>query len=123
MITDAQKQKIIQVDKDTNAFVVTKGGHEVFQISFYRSIIRKFFTTNYGYILHFQCRSSIKIEKGNVCLVSPNGVVKWWAERKRHDDCYVELNVTNDNVVGYDGTYNCSIDIKTGKILQREFIK
>jgi len=119
----SQECKIVQLDTETNAFVVTKNESELFRISFPKSIIRKFIPTMYGYILHFQCRSFINSEKGNVCMVLPNGDIRWWAERKRSDDCYVELNVNNEKVIGYDGSYNCYFDINTGKIQKREFIK
>ena len=123
MITNNHECQIVQVDVDTNAFVMTKDFKEVFRISFHNSIIRKFIQTTHGYILHFQCRSLVNREKGNVCLISYDGNISWWAKRKRPEDCYVELNVTDDSIIGYDGSYNCYIDINTGKIQKREFVK
>jgi hypothetical protein len=123
MIADNQECKIVQVDADTNAFVVMEDNKEVFIIYFSKSIIRKFISALHGYILLFQCRSAVKEKYGNICFVSRDGKILWWAERKRPDDCYVELNITNDLIIGYDGSYNCHIDINTGKIIKRELIK
>ena len=123
MIAEKKECKIIQTDTNTNAFVVEKDNRQIFRISFSNSIIRKFVPITEGFLLHFQCSSSIKNKFGNVCLVSHDGNILWWAERKRPDDCYVELNVINDKIIGYDGSYNCNIDIRTGKVRERDFVK
>jgi len=118
-----QTGEILQTHPGENAFVVQRSGHEVFRIAFSQSIIRRFYSSPVGYVLVFQCRSSISREKSNVCLVSPAGQVLWWAERRKSDDCYVEVRLEGDYVVGYDGSFDCWIGIRDGKVQKREFVK
>ena len=123
-MTDDERQcKIVDVEPGTNAFVVNLRGRELFRISFPMSVIASFLVTTAGYVLRFQCRSSIREEKGNVCLVSLDGDIVWWAERPRWHDCYVALRVVDDEIVAYDGTYDCYIDLSTGKVKRSEFVK
>jgi len=115
--------KIVELEDGSNAFVVQVDGVEQFRIHFPSSVIRNFFVVPLGYLLLFQCRSAILKEKGNLVLVSPAGEILWWAERLKSDDCYVEVKVQNDEVVAYDGTNECFLDITTGKIKQINFVK
>ena len=118
-----QTGEIIQTGPAKNAFVVRHSGHEVFRIAFPHSIVRRFYPSPLGYILVFQCRSSVSRENGNVCLVSPVGQIVWWAERRTSDDCYVEVRLDGNYIVGYDGSFDCWIDTRDGKVQRREFVK
>ncbi len=119
----AQTQEIVQTGPEENAFVVRQSGKEMFRIAFPQSIIRRFFTATVGYVLVFQCRSSVARDKGNVCLVSSSGQILWWAERRTFDDCYVEVRLEDDSLIGYDGSFECWIGLRDGKIKRREFVK
>lgn len=118
-----QIAKIVQIGSEENAFVIQQADSEVCRITFPQSIIRRFVTCSSGYVLLFQCRSSILREKGNLCLVSPEGQILWWAERRKSDDCYVEARVEDNYVIGYDGSFDCWIDICNGVVQKREFVK
>ncbi len=118
-----QIQEIVQTGPEENAFVVRQSGREMFRVAFPQSIIRRFFTASVGYVLVFQCRSSVARDKGNVCLVSSSGQVLWWAERRKSDDCYVEVRLEDDSLIGYDGSCDCWIDLRNGKVQRREFVK
>ena len=122
-IENQQFCEILDVLEDANAFVVYENSMEKFRISYPSSIIRKYFRLNDAYLLVFQCRSLIAKKKGNLLLVSKTGATLWWAERLRADDCYVEISVRGESIIAYDGTYNCHINISTGKIEQKDFVK
>ena len=117
--------EIRAVSDGTNAFVVSDAdaGQELFTVSFPGSIIHKYFQIESDYLLQFQCRSPVAKEKGNLLFISCDGLIKWWAERRRSDDCYVEVNIQDNRIIGYDGSYECVIDSATGRVLNREFRK
>jgi hypothetical protein len=117
------KCEIVQTGDAENAFVVRQDNSILFRIHFPKSIIRRFYETTDGYILVFQCRAAIVKEKGNVCLVSPTGQILWWAERKKSGDCYVETVLQEQHLIGYDGSFNCWINLQNGKTEKREFVK
>lgn len=118
-----RKCEIIQTGDGENTFVVREKDDALFRISFPQSVIRQFYETTNGYILVFQCRAAIVKEKGNVCLVSPAGQILWWAERKKSDGCYVETTLQEQHLIGYDGSFNCWINLQNGKIEKCEFVK
>lgn len=115
--------EIVQIGSAENAFVLRQNDQELFRIHFPHSIIRRFYQIATGYVLLFQCRSAIVKEKGNVCLVALDGQIIWWAERERSDDCYVEADLEGQSLLGNDGSFNCWINLQTGKVEKREFVK
>ncbi len=115
---------IKEVDQNSNEFIVEEdSGLERFRIYFPGSIISKFIILDLCFLIVFQCRSTITKDKGNLMLVSKDGNVLWWAERQASDDCYVAVSIVDEEIIAYDGSYNCYIDRYTGKINKVEFVK
>jgi len=119
----SQYAEIVQYEPTKNIFLVQQNGQEVFQLSFADSIIRRFYTVSLGYILIFQTCSAIALEKGNICLVSFSGDIVWWVEKQTRNGylvSYINFRFDRDYLVADDGSHDCWIDVRNGKIIKSE---